>query len=286
MDEDVLGRFCLAKLDEIIDVVAGMDDVTANRVPELPGANSAYQILTHCLGMVSEWTRQELLGQPVRRDREAEFVASGPVAELVARARVAREELRGDLARIGPGGPVRGRRGEGRFWGGSAEGVLLHVLEELCQHLGHLEITRDLVVAPADAGRSSARGEDAPFRVRAGAGSLRGEEGVVLPHGWTEQGVVVGPAANGAQLLHLSVALCVLNDVYREARRAGLAVDGVSVVVDGDFDDRWRSTGVEYAVTLDSPAPTTDQARLLDAVDEVAEIPRVLRAGVAVTRVR
>jgi hypothetical protein len=31
--------------------------------------------------------------------------------------------------------------------GASARGVLLHVLEELAQHHGHLEITRDLVTA-------------------------------------------------------------------------------------------------------------------------------------------
>jgi hypothetical protein len=147
MDEDLLGRFCLTKLDEIIEVVAGLDDDSANRVPDLPGANSAYQLLTHSLGLAHEWIRQELLGEPVGRDRDAEFEARGSVPDLVARARVVRESLRVDLARIGPGTPVVGRRGEGRFWGGSAEGVLLHVLEELCQHLGHLEITRDLVVA-------------------------------------------------------------------------------------------------------------------------------------------
>ena len=31
----------------------------------------------------------------------------------------------------------------------TCEGVLLHVFEELCQHLGHLEITRDVLVLPA-----------------------------------------------------------------------------------------------------------------------------------------
>ena len=56
-----------------------------------------------------------------------------------------------------------------------------------------------------------------PFGVRATAGTLRASEGVVLHHAWTEEGVMAGPVANGAQLLHLSVALCVLNDTYREA---------------------------------------------------------------------
>lgn len=106
----------------------------------------------------------------------------------------------------------------------------------------------------------------------------------MLPHVWTAEGVVAGPAANGAQLLHLSVALCVLNDTYREAGRLGIEVTGVAVEADGSFDESWRSTGVEYSVTLDSPAPAEDLARLGAAVDEVAEVPRAIRAGAPVTR--
>ena len=122
------------------------------------------------------------------------------------------------------------------------------------------------------------------FGVRATAGSLRDGDGVVLPHTWTEAGVAAGPATNGAQVLHLSVALCVLNDTFREAGRLGIAVDGVAVEADGGFDDGWRSTGVEYAVTVDSTASADDLARLLAVVDEVAEIPRALRAGTEVSR--
>lgn len=55
--------------------------------------------------------------------------------------------LEADLARIDPTVPVRTRAAD-RFWGSSAEGALLQVLEELSQHLGHLEITRDVLAAP------------------------------------------------------------------------------------------------------------------------------------------
>jgi uncharacterized OsmC-like protein len=113
-----------------------------------------------------------------------------------------------------------------------------------------------------------------------------GEGGVVLAHAWTEEGVVAGPAANGAQVLHLSVALCVLNDTYREAERLGVRVEGVSVEVDGGFDDGWASTGIEYALAVDSPASEDDVRRVVAAVDEVAEIPRVLRVGAKVARRR
>ena len=125
---------------------------------------------------------------------------------------------------------------------------------------------------------------DLSLGVRATAGTLRGSEGIVLDHAWTDQGVVAGPAANGAQLLHMSVALCVLNDTYREAERLGLDVDGVAVEADGGFDDEWRSTGIEYSVTLDSRASVEDVARLNTVVDDVAEIPRAVRAGAQITR--
>jgi hypothetical protein len=128
--------------------------------------------------------------------------------------------------------------------------------------------------------------ELSPFGVQAGAGTLRPPEGVVLDHAWTAEGVVAGPATNGAQVLHLSVALCILNDTFREASRLGLDIRGVAVTADGEFDDEWRSTGIEYAVTIDSPASDDDIARLLAVVDEVAEIPRAIRGGAPVTRRR
>ncbi len=125
-----------------------------------------------------------------------------------------------------------------------------------------------------------------PFGVRASAGTLRASAGVVLDHPWSDGAVVVTPVGNGAQGLHLSVALCVLNDTYREAARLGIGVDDVAVEADGCFDDAWHSTGIDYAVTVDARASAQDVARLGAVVDEVAEIPRAIRAGARVTRRR
>jgi hypothetical protein len=123
-----------------------------------------------------------------------------------------------------------------------------------------------------------------PFGVRATAGTLRASEGVVLHHTWTDEGVVAAPVTNGAHVLHLSVALCVLNDTYREAERLGIEVDGVAVEADGGFDGEWCSTGIEYSVALDSRASAEDLTGLRAVVDEVAEIPRAVRAGAPVQR--
>jgi hypothetical protein len=122
------------------------------------------------------------------------------------------------------------------------------------------------------------------FGARATAGTLRDAQGVVLSHVWTGAGVVACAPINGAQVLHLSVALCVLNDIYREASRFGVEVAGVVVEADGGFDGDWRSTGIVYAVELESSASEEEQARLLRIVADVAEIPRAIRAGASVTR--
>jgi len=124
-----------------------------------------------------------------------------------------------------------------------------------------------------------------PFGVNATAGSLRVPGGVGLHHQWTEEGVMASPVVNGAQVLHLSVALCVLNGTYREAERLGVMLEGVAVQDDGSFDAEWRSNGIEYCVTLDSTAPAEALALLRASVDEIAEIPRAIRAGSPVRRV-
>ncbi|MFE7860831.1 OsmC family protein [Streptomyces sp. NPDC057403] len=128
---------------------------------------------------------------------------------------------------------------------------------------------------------------DDDFGVVVSAGSLRSgdERAVRFPHRWTPEGVTVEADFTGAHLLHLAAAGCVLNDLYREAAGLGITLDGARVTASGGFDTvNWASSGIGYSVTLDSAAPAADLDRLLDLVDEVAEIPRALRAGASVAR--
>jgi uncharacterized OsmC-like protein len=125
------------------------------------------------------------------------------------------------------------------------------------------------------------------FEVVVAAGALRGagDGAVRFPHRWTADGVSVETEFTGAHLLHLAVAGCVLNDVYREAERLGVLVRGVRVTASGGYDtESWQSTGIGYVVDIDSPARASELVALLDAVDAVAEIPRAIRAGAAVER--
>ena len=119
------------------------------------------------------------------------------------------------------------------------------------------------------------------------AGSFRSDDGraVRFAHRWTPAGVTVEADFTGAHLLHLATAGCVLNDIYREAVELGIRIDGVRVSAEGGFDTRtWISSGITYRVELSSPASAQELAVLLDRVDEVAEIPRAIRAGTTVRR--
>lgn len=133
-------------------IVAELGDELANRRPLVPGSNSPYVILTHCLGVMEYWGGATVAGRPIERDRAAEFTASGPVAPLLQRVEKARQRLAEDVValdawerpqsvRRDPEDPVPYSETKGA--------VLLHVLEELFQHLGQMEITRDALTAQA-----------------------------------------------------------------------------------------------------------------------------------------
>lgn len=125
------------------------------------------------------------------------------------------------------------------------------------------------------------------FGIVVGAGTLRSSSAATsFAHRWTDEGVTVDATFTGGHLLHLAVAGCVLNDVYREAATAGVALSGVRVGADGALDpDTWHSTGIEYWVELDSDADPAELDALLRRVDDVAEIPKAVRAGATVTRI-
>ena len=87
-----------------------------------------------------------------------------------------------------------------------------------------------------------------------------------------------GLGFSGGQLLYLSIAACLSNDLYREAATMGIELDGVEVAVDGDFPARGEgSTPVTVDVTVRSAAPEAAVRELLAEVERVAEIPRAIR---------
>jgi len=138
-------------------MLAIADELGDGRVcarPDLPGANSAYGLITHCLGVVEYWAGHLVGGRDIVRDRAAEFTATGTLAELHAAVEAGLSRFRADLAGF-DGAAAPRDAADAAFLGPDREltqhGVLLHVLEELAQHHGQLEVLRDaLVHAPAE----------------------------------------------------------------------------------------------------------------------------------------
>ena len=128
-----------------------------------------------------------------------------------------------------------------------------------------------------------------PYEVVVGAGSLRSTSvaSQCFPHRWTPEGVTVEAEFSGAHLLHLAAAGCVLNDLFRESATLGVSLRGARVTAQGDFDTTtWHSTGITYSADIDSDASENEVEELLRRVDDVAEIPRAIRAGSSVERQR
>lgn len=147
--DDVL-YFTDRALDGMLAIVEGLGDDLANTAPDLPGANSPVAILTHCLGVVEFWTGAVIGGRTVERDREAEFAAQAKIGELATRVEERKSRMRVDLSQMDS---MREPRVQppGRFQGPDRPltqgAALIHVVEELTQHHGHMEISRDLLLA-------------------------------------------------------------------------------------------------------------------------------------------
>jgi putative redox protein len=102
-----------------------------------------------------------------------------------------------------------------------------------------------------------------------------------------EEGGGGGLGFNGGQLLYLAVAGCISNDLFRDARAAGIELSRVRVRVEGDFvGDPAVSEEIYYEVDVSGDAPEERLRELIDRVDEVAEIPNSLREGTSVRLVR
>jgi hypothetical protein len=141
-------------LDQMTAILVGLGDELASTRPDLLGANSPYAIVTHCCGVMEWWGGEMVGGRAVQRDRAAEFVATGAVSDLLGRVQAAKSRLRADVAGVDWDAPPRGAVDPADAdlpLGQSQSGVLLHIYEELSQHLGQLEITRDVLRANASA---------------------------------------------------------------------------------------------------------------------------------------
>ncbi|MGH3744756.1 MAG: DUF664 domain-containing protein [Mycobacteriales bacterium] len=135
--------------DGMVEIVSGLGDEGANVRP-LPGSNSPYCLLAHCLGVTAFWAGHAIAGRTIDRDRPAEFRAAGPVAPLLERVVAVRQQLDRDLEAYQAESPPRQSFEDDSLPAPLTQrGCLLHLYEELARHHGQMEILRDAIEARA-----------------------------------------------------------------------------------------------------------------------------------------
>ena len=145
-------RYIQKQIASIRDLLRGLTEEQINWQPPLPGSNSLYVIASHVLGNVRAWVLGIACGQPMTRDRPAEFAASGSFADIDAAARKVSAEIEAALAAMDSARldrrvvPSQELWGEGEPREISVREALVHVLEHASAHLGHMQMTRDIVL--------------------------------------------------------------------------------------------------------------------------------------------
>lgn len=92
-----------------------------------------------------------------------------------------------------------------------------------------------------------------------------------------------GSAVNGGELMLLALATCYCNDLYREAARLDIALDGVEVEATATFPGiSLAATDIRYKARVFSTAAPAAIAELLRQTDAVAEVHNTIRTGVPV----
>ncbi|POX60411.1 hypothetical protein C3492_27090 [Streptomyces sp. Ru62] len=142
--------FLRRAFDGMLGALEELGDDLGNTAPALPGANSPYAIAYHCVSVADYWLGHVVAGRRVDRDRPSEFVAKGDVRRLRREVEALFARLEADLREALPSESPRNAppaEFEGPDRPLSVLGVQLHVLEELAQHHGQVQITRDLLRA-------------------------------------------------------------------------------------------------------------------------------------------
>jgi len=93
-----------------------------------------------------------------------------------------------------------------------------------------------------------------------------------------------GSSINGGELLLTALATCFCNDIYREAAKRNINVDGVEVEVTGEFGAEGEpGFNFQYKAKVTSDAPQIEIDALIVHTDQVAEIHNTLRKGLSIT---
>ncbi len=143
-------------LEKVCGAIEGLDEAQLNWTPSAPETNSAYVIAAHALGNAEAWVLGIACGQPVERDRAAEFRAAGPdAAPLIDHARKLSQRIDDALAALLPSAldeprdPPAALRGVGPAAPLTARQALMLAIDHAATHVGEIQLTRALALSSA-----------------------------------------------------------------------------------------------------------------------------------------
>ena len=152
---ETYSRWIRSLLKRVPACLEGLSEVQMNRRPPIAGANSVYVIAAHTVGNARAWVLGIACGQPIRRDRPAEFGAAGGYAQLADETQELLEEIKAALTALDASALDRRVVPSPELWGDdevreiSVRQALLTVVEHASVHLGELHVTRDLALQEA-----------------------------------------------------------------------------------------------------------------------------------------
>lgn len=128
------------------EAAKGLNDEAASWRPLLHDTNSIYALFAHLIGVDNLWIRQMIGGEPIKRDLDAEFGASGSLADVMERWEKASQDADAILGKLSPSQltetrTVTWRPGLAPL---TVQWIILHVISHYATHLGHMQLTRQL----------------------------------------------------------------------------------------------------------------------------------------------
>jgi len=144
---DTASGYVRRGFEQMLAVADRLGDERVNERPLGPDTNTVAAIVVHCCGVAEFWLGHVGLGRRSHREREAEFSRTATLAGLREMADATCRQVDADLRAIEAG--ADSPHAEGRTFlqvDASDASLVLHVIEELYQHLGHCELAADALL--------------------------------------------------------------------------------------------------------------------------------------------
>jgi uncharacterized damage-inducible protein DinB len=145
---EIYVRYAFAQMHAVLD---RLDEETVNAAPFGPTTNSVAALVVHCCGVGEFWLGHVGLGRASERNRDDEFTTTATVPELHDAIETALSRISADIRSLDAGGASDTYAAGRQFLeegDGSDAALVVHVIEELFHHTGHMDITADALTSP------------------------------------------------------------------------------------------------------------------------------------------